>query len=56
MQPDPKKGRIQQLRQQITALENQLPKHSIPPALLLKLEALEDELQELLVEQGDENA
>lgn len=54
MPADPLNDRIRQLREQIAALEGQLPKHSIPPALLLKLEALEDELQALLVEQRDD--
>lgn len=53
MQQDEKKARIQELTQQIAALEAQLPRHSISPAMLQKLEALEDELQRLLSAEKD---
>ena len=50
MQTNPLNERIRALKQQISALEAQLPKHSIQPAMLLKLEAMEEELQALLEE------
>ena len=39
--------RIAQLEQEIAALKARLPKHSTPPAMIVELEELEDELEEL---------
>jgi hypothetical protein len=39
--------RITQLEAQLKELEARLPKHSTPPAMLMVLEDLEDELAEL---------
>lgn len=39
--------RIAQVEQEIAALKARLPKHSVPPAMILELEDLEDELLEL---------
>ena len=43
--------RIAELEKEIADLEARLPKHSVPPAMLLQLEDLEDEL-ELLKDRG----
>jgi hypothetical protein len=40
--------RIRTLRKQITDLRKRLPKHSIPPAMLIELEDLEEELEKEL--------
>ena len=39
--------RIAELEQELTALKARLPKHSVPPAMILELEDLEDELDTL---------
>jgi hypothetical protein len=39
--------RIAQLEQELAALKARLPKHSVPPAMILELEDLEDELDTL---------
>jgi hypothetical protein len=39
--------RIAQLRKQINDLEARIPKHSVPAAMLIELEDLEDELENL---------
>ncbi len=39
--------RIAQLEEEIAALKARLPKHSTPPAMIVELEELEDELEEL---------
>jgi hypothetical protein len=39
--------RIVQLEAEIAELRARLPKHSVPPAMILELEELEDELAEL---------
>lgn len=36
--------RIAQLEDELAALKARLPKHSVPPAMILELEDLEDEL------------
>jgi len=41
------KERNAELENKITDLEARLPKHSVPPAMLLQLEDLEDELEML---------
>jgi hypothetical protein len=46
--------RIRELREQIAALEKQLPAHSIPPSMLQKLEELEEELQGLLDDESED--
>jgi hypothetical protein len=43
---DPKSQRIE-LEAQIEELENNLPAHSIPPAMIMRLEELEDKLAQL---------
>ena len=43
---DPKLQRIE-LEAQIEELENNLPAHSISPAMIMKLEELEDKLAQL---------
>ncbi len=43
---DPKLQRIE-LEAQIEELENNLPAHSIPPAMIMRLEELEDKLAQL---------
>ena len=39
--------RIAQLEKQIAELEARLPKHSVPAAMIIELEDLEDELESL---------
>jgi hypothetical protein len=39
--------RIAQVRAAIDELKARLPKHSVPPAMILELEELEDELKAL---------
>ena len=41
------KERIAQLEEEIANLEARLPKHSVPAAMLIELEELEDELETL---------
>ena len=53
---DPKLQRIE-LEAQIEELENNLPAHSIPPAMIMKLEELEDKLAQLTDEfSGEDHA
>ena len=53
---DPKLQRIE-LEVQIEELENNLPAHSIPPAMIMKLEELEDKLAQLTDEfSGEDHA
>jgi HAMP domain-containing protein len=39
--------RLRQLEQQLADLRARLPKHSVPAAMILELEALEDEIERL---------
>ena len=39
--------RIQELEREIADLKARWPKHSVPPAMLLRLEELEEELERL---------
>ena len=41
------KERMIELEAQIAALEARLPKHSVPPAMIIELEELEEELARL---------
>ncbi len=53
---DPKLQRIE-LEAQIEELENNLPAHSIPPAMIMRLEELEDKLAQLKDEfSGEDHA
>jgi hypothetical protein len=53
---DPKLQRIE-LEAQIEELENNLPAHSIPPAMVMRLEELEDKLAQLKNEfSGEDHA
>ena len=45
------KDRIRQLEERIAELRARLPRHSIPPAMLMELEELEDELSLLLAQE-----
>jgi len=45
-----KEERIRELEQRIADMKARLPAHSIPPAMLLELEDLEDELSKLKLE------
>jgi hypothetical protein len=42
--------RIKQLEEELAALKARLPKHSIPPTMILEMEDLEDELEALRAE------
>jgi hypothetical protein len=52
MAPD-KSARIVELEREIQELEASLPAHSVPPSMLIRLEELEDELEELRTEFQD---
>ncbi len=39
--------RIAQLEKEIDEIKARMPKHSVPPSLIIELEDLEDELEEL---------
>lgn len=49
------KERIAELEKEIAALEARLPKHSVPPAMLIELEDLEDELAQLKAQANRES-
>jgi hypothetical protein len=42
--------RIRELEEEISALKRQWPAHSVPPAMLMQLDELEDELERELAE------
>jgi hypothetical protein len=42
-----REARIQELEQEIADLKARWPKHSVPPAMLMRLEELEEELEQL---------
>lgn len=48
--------RIAQLEEELAALKARLPKHSIPPAMILEMEDLEDELDTLRAKAERERA
>jgi uncharacterized protein YceH (UPF0502 family) len=39
--------RIAQLEEELAALKGRLPKHSVPPGMIIEMEDLEDELDAL---------
>ena len=41
-------ARIQELEREIADLKARWPKHSVPPAMLMRLEEMEEELERLL--------
>lgn len=43
----PDTERIAQLEREIEEITARMPKHSVPPSLIIELEDLEDELEEL---------
>ena len=47
-----KQERIRELEEEIAAVKARLPKHSVPPSLIIELEDLEEEL-ELLKARAD---
>jgi hypothetical protein len=50
MSPEEEKreARIQELEREIADLKARWPKHSVPPAMLMRLEELEEELERLI--------
>jgi hypothetical protein len=48
------RARIAQLEQEIAELKGRLPKHSVPAAMIIELEELEEELDALRAQAGDE--
>jgi len=46
--------RIAQLEVQIAELEARLPKHSVPAAMIIELEDLEDELETLTAQDSND--
>ena len=49
------KERIAQLEREIRELNARLPKHSTPPAMIIELEDLEDELEALKSQTAHDN-
>jgi hypothetical protein len=49
------KTRIQELEDEIAAIKARLPKHSVPPAMIIELEDLEEELEMLKARSKDES-
>ena len=47
--------RIAQLEKQIEEMEARLPKHSVPPAMIIELEDLEEELEMLKARESHES-
>ena len=47
--------RIAQLEKEIQEMEARLPKHSVPPAMLIELEDLEEELEMLKAKESRES-
>lgn len=47
--------RIAELERQIAELEARLPQHSIPPAMLIQLEELEETLEAARSQMAEEN-
>ena len=47
--------RIAQLEKEIREMEARLPKHSVPPAMLMELEDLEEELEMLKAQKSRES-
>lgn len=54
MSKDPP-ARVAELEEQIADLEARLPEHSIPPAMLIDLEELEEALEEARAEAAQES-
>jgi len=44
---DPVAQRIAEIKRRLADLEARLPAHSVPPAMVIEMEALEDELEQL---------
>jgi hypothetical protein len=55
MKKDTKAERINELKRQIADLEARLPQHSIPPAMLIELEELEEALKRARLDRAEEN-
>jgi hypothetical protein len=47
--------RIAELEREIEEMEARLPKHSVPPAMIIELEDLEDELEMLQARESHES-
>ena len=47
--------RIAQLEKEIEAMQARLPKHSVPPAMIIELEDLEEELEMLKARESRES-
>jgi hypothetical protein len=47
-----REARIQELEQEIADLKARWPEHSVPPAMLMRLEELEEELERLREKDG----
>lgn len=50
-----RQARADELEQRIRDLRARLPRHSIPPAMLIELEELEEELARVQAEDGQED-
>jgi hypothetical protein len=55
MKKDTRVERIDELERQIADLEARLPEHSVPPAMLIELEELEEALERARSERAEEN-
>lgn len=50
------KDKVRELQKRIAELKASLPRHSVPPSMLIQLEELEDELKQLVTQDtGKEN-
>jgi hypothetical protein len=47
--------RVAQLEEQIREMQARLPKHSVPPAMLMELDDLEEELEMLKAQESRES-
>jgi len=52
----PQTDRIRELKSRIAELKARLPRHSTPPAMLMELEDLEEELAQLVSRDNAEDA
>ncbi|MBC7248865.1 MAG: histidine kinase [Anaerolineae bacterium] len=50
---DVKSNRVQELEREIEELKSRWPAHSVPPAMLQRLEELEEELELIRREEGN---
>ena len=52
---DERMTRIRELERRIADLKTRLPKHSVPPAMMIELEELEEELEKMALTAREES-